>query len=74
MLPAQPDRATRCFVAWLSTVEPDWIDWDEDMFQVIIDGVCKINSSLVDILTFFVHEEVKRCMQLHTQLEISMAY
>ena len=73
MLPAQPDRATHCFVAWLSTVEPDQIDWDEDTFQVIIDGVCKINSSLVDILTFLV-EEVKRCMQLCTQLAISMAY
>ena len=35
----------------------DWIDWDEDTFQVIIDGVCKNNSSLVDILTFLEDEE-----------------
>ena len=57
MLPAQPDRATRHFVAWLSTVGADRIDWDENMFQVIIDGVRKNNSSLVNILTFLEDEE-----------------
>ena len=30
----------------------DRIDWDENTFQVIIDGVRENNSSLVDILTF----------------------
>ena len=35
----------------------DQIDWDEDTFQVIIDGVRKNNSSLVDILTFLEDEE-----------------
>ena len=57
MLPAGPDRATRHFVAWLSTMGADQIDWDEDMFQVIIDSVRKNNSSLVDILTFLEDEE-----------------
>ena len=57
MLPARPDRATRHFVAWLSTVGADQIDLDEDMFQVIIDSVHKNNSSLVDILTFLEDEE-----------------
>ena len=57
MLPAQPDRATCHFVAWLSTMGSDRIDWDEDTFQLIIDGVRKNNSSLVDILTFLEDEE-----------------
>ena len=54
MLPATADRSTRHFVTWLQGREPDRIDWDEDTFQVIIDGVCKNNSSLVDIITFLV--------------------
>ena len=54
MLPATPDRSTRRFVTWLQGREPDRIDWDEDTFQVIIDGVRKNNSSLVDIITFLV--------------------
>ena len=45
MLPARPDRATHCFIAWLSTVGADRIDWDEDTFQLIIDGVCKITAA-----------------------------
>ena len=57
MLPAQPDRTTCHFVAWLSTVGADQIDWDEDTFQVIMDSVCNNNSSLVDILTFLESEE-----------------
>ena len=57
MLPAQLGRATRHFVAWLNTVGADRIDWDENTFQVIIDGVRKNNSSLVDILTFLEDEE-----------------
>ena len=44
-------------MAWLSTLGSDWIDWEEDTFQVIIDGVRKNNSSLVDILTFLENEE-----------------
>ena len=69
MLPARPDRATHHFVAWLSTMGADWIDWDEDMFQVIIDGVCKNNSNLADILTFLEDEEPigrKMFASLHT--------
>ena len=69
MLPAEPDRARCCFVAWLSTVGTDQIDWDEDTFQVIIDGVSKNNSSLVDILTFLENEEPighKMFATLHT--------
>ena len=57
MLPARPDRATHHFVAWLSTMRADRIDWDENTFQVIIDGVCKNNSNLADILTFLEDEE-----------------
>ena len=57
MLPARPDRATHHFVAWLSTMGADQIDWDEDTFQLIIDSVFKNNSSLVDILTFLEDEE-----------------
>ena len=57
MLPARPYRAMHRFVAWLSTVGTDLLDWDEDTFQVIIDSVCKNNSSLVDILTFLENEE-----------------
>ena len=47
----------------------DWIDWDEDTFQLIIDGVCKNNSNLVDILTFLENEEgigEKMYATLHT--------
>ena len=54
MLPTSADRSTRHFVTWLQGREPDRIDWDEDTFQVIIDGVHKNNSSLVDIITFLV--------------------
>ena len=35
----------------------DQIHWHEKTFQVIIDGVRKNNSSLVDILTFLENEE-----------------
>ena len=69
MLPARPDRATHHFVAWLSTVGADWIDWDKDTFQVIIDGVHKNNSSLGNILTFLEDEEPignKMFATLHT--------
>ena len=69
MLPARLDRATHHFVAWLSTVGADQIDWDEDTFQVIIDSVCKNNSSLVNILTFLENKEPidnKMFATLHT--------
>ena len=69
MLPARPDRATHHFVAWLSTVGADWIDWDEDTFQVIKDSVRKNNSSLGNILTFLEDEEPignKMFATLHT--------
>ena len=56
MLPAKADRSTRSFVAWLQARKSDQIDWDEDTFQVIIDGVRKNNSSLVDIITFLVDD------------------
>ena len=74
MLPAWPDRATHRFVAWLSTVGADWIDLDEDTFQVIIDSVCKNNSSLVNILTFLEDEEPigkKMFATLHTTGDFS---
>ena len=59
MLPATADRSTRRFVTWLQGREPDRIDWDEDTFQVIIDGVRKNNSSLVDIITFLVDRSAR---------------